>query len=208
MDESKAPTCCPVKAVALDFGGVLAEEGYRAALAALAADHGKDPQEVISRAEEALFRCGYLTGACGERTYWEAFRDATDIEESDRQLRSRVLDSFSLRPFMVDLVVRLRHAGIPVVLLSDQTNWLSELDERTPFFHLFDRIFNSFRTGRTKRDPEAFREVLRYLNLPPEATLFVDDRKSNVETARSLGMQAILYTDRDSFYQAFWEHWI
>ena len=29
-----------------------------------------------------------------------------------------------------------------------------------------------------------------------------------LETARSLGMQAILYTDRESFYQAFWEHWI
>ena len=109
---------------------------------------------------------------------------------------------------MLDLVVRLRQAKIPVVILSDQTNWLSELDEKTPFFHLFDRIFNSYRTGHTKKDPEAFREVLRYLNLPPEATLFVDDRKSNVETARSLGMQAILYTDRESFYQAFWEHWI
>jgi len=208
MEETRTATCCPAKAAILDFGGVLAEEGFHAALEKLAQDYGKDPQQMKEEAEEELFRSGYLTRGCGEEAYWEAFRERTGIEESDRQLRARVLASFVLRPHMLDLVVRLRQAGIRVVILSDQTNWLSELDEKTPFFHLFDRVFNSYRTGHTKKDPEAFREVLRYLNLPPEATLFVDDRESHVETARSLGMQAILYTDRESFYQAFWEHWI
>ena len=50
--------------------------------------------------------------------------------------------------------------------------------------------------------------MLRYLDLPPESVLFVDDREENVDTARSLGMQAILYQDRQSFCQSFWEFWI
>ena len=75
MEETRTATCCPAKAAILDFGGVLAEEGFHAALEKLAQDYGKDPQQLKEEAEEELFRSGYLTRGCGEGAYWEAFRE-------------------------------------------------------------------------------------------------------------------------------------
>ena len=46
------PETPEVKAVLLDFGGVVAEEGFKKGLQAIAVDHGLDPDIVISTAFE------------------------------------------------------------------------------------------------------------------------------------------------------------
>jgi len=56
-----------------------------------------------------------------------------------------------------------------------------------PYFNL---NFPSFQTGYVKPDREAFLHALKALDCRPEKALFMDDNRANVETARSLGMEA------------------
>ena len=56
-----------VKAVIFDFGGVLAEEGFREGLKVVAIKNGLDPEEFFKIAEEMIYKTGYLTGMTDEK---------------------------------------------------------------------------------------------------------------------------------------------
>ena len=63
------------------------------------------------------------------------------------------------------------------------------------FFDSLNRFLG--RTLAEARKPEAacFRQVLDYLALPAEEVAFIDDKPSNVDAARALGMPGIVATD-------------
>jgi putative hydrolase of the HAD superfamily len=83
--------------------------------------------------------------------------------------------------------------------VSDQTNWLDELDSRLDFFTLFDYVFNSFHLGKSKNDPSLFMDVLNVMGLSPHETLFIDDTIGHVLRARSNGLHAIHYKGKEPF---------
>jgi putative hydrolase of the HAD superfamily len=84
-------------------------------------------------------------------------------------------------------------------MLSDQTNWLEEINAAAPLFRHFDAVFNSFRTHKSKREPSAFRDVCRILNALPEEALFVDDNSDHISRAAGEGLKAILFRDVETF---------
>jgi putative hydrolase of the HAD superfamily len=145
------PSGFPIKGIVFDYGGVLAEEGYVNTISALAANLGKDPEAILRAAEDTLFESRYIVGKGTEGDFWERFRELTGITLDDGTLREMILRGFVLRPYMVEVVNKVRSKGIKTFILSDQTDWLEELDRRDRFFHLFDGVYNSYRTGFTKR---------------------------------------------------------
>jgi putative hydrolase of the HAD superfamily len=90
-------------------------------------------------------------------------------------------------------VDEIRAAGLVVGILSDQTDWLDELDAKTYLYRHFDRVFNSYRTGKSKHDETVFSDVAGALGLEPREVLFVDDREGNISRAGSAGMEGILF---------------
>lgn len=182
-----------IKAVLMDFGGVMAEEGFREGLKAIGRANGLEPESFFRKAADIVYESGYVTGAATESSYWSSLRDQTGIVGSDEDLRKEILSRFTLRPFMVDLVRRLRKQGVFVALLSDQTDWLDELDRRDNFFKEFDRVFNSYRLGKGKTDSSLFSDVARTLGLPPGEILFIDDNEGNVKRSREMGLEGIVF---------------
>ncbi len=188
-----------IKAVLLDYGGVLAEEGFREGLKAIATASGISADEFFEAGTAAVYDSGYVIGASDEHTYWDMLRDRTGINGTDEQFREEILNRFILREWMLETVRGLKKRGIKVAILSDQTQWLDDLDARDHFFKEFDAVFNSFYLGKGKRDPKIFAEVAAQLAIEPAQLVFVDDNPGHVERARSQGLNAILYTDRESF---------
>ena len=175
----------PVRAVLFDFGGVLAEEGFRAGLRCIAESQDLDPGSVYAAGVEAVYATGYVTGSGAEADFWQYLRARFPLIGDDRVLSGEILDRFVLRPGMIGLVRWLRHQGIVVGILSDQTPWLDELDARDHFFAEFDRVYISYRMGKGKRDPSLFDDVVRDLGIDPPQVVFVDDDHGNVERARA-----------------------
>jgi putative hydrolase of the HAD superfamily len=191
----------PLRAVLFDFGGVLAEEGFREGLFAIARSQGLDPREVHLMAMDAIYDCGYIAGRGSEADFWELMRDRAGVTGEDDDLGGEILRRFELRPGMLDLVRKLRAEGITVAILSDQTDWLNRLDNRDHFFREFDRVFNSYDLGKGKRDPGVFDDVVATLGIAPREALFVDDMPANVDRARARGLQAILFADEDQLIE-------
>lgn len=190
---------CAVRTVLMDYGGVLAEEGFREGLTAIAEKFGRDPETFAVKTYDMAWTTGFVVGRCDEAAFWRAFREATGITGSDAELTDMVLSRFVLRPFLLRLIDQVRERGIRTAILSDQCEWLDRLDARDGIFAHFDAVFNSYRYGVTKRDPAFFKLALEALGATPETTLFVDDAPRNVTMAASLGLRTILYRDTASF---------
>jgi len=190
---------CPPDTVLFDFGGVLAEEGFFKGLTAIAEQAGRDPASVVPVAYEMAWSTGFVTGGCDEAGFWQAFRQATGIASDDATLTEMVLSRFTPRPFMFAIVDAARAAGMKTAILSDQTAWLPRLDAKYDVFSHFDAVFNSYDHGVTKRDAAFFELALDHLGSAPAASIFIDDAPRNVDLAASLGLRAILYTDKAAF---------
>ena len=190
-----------VTTVLIDFGGVLAEEGFREGLREIGKRNGLDPEGFFRTAERLIFETGYLTGDAVEATFWEAVRAETGITEPDEDLRTEILCRFTLRTAMLIWVERLRKAGLRVVILSDQTNWLEEIDQQNDLYDRFDGVLNSYRYGKSKRDASLFVDACEELGVAPSSILFVDDNREHIERAASKGLQTLLFTSENAFAQ-------
>ncbi len=190
---------CKIKWAIFDYGGVLAEEGFMNGLHAIAKKEGLDGQYVFETARKTILSSGYLVGKVLEETFWRAFRRETGISRSDHELRNEIMSRFVLRPWMLELVSEIRTRAVNTAILSDQVNWLDELDVRDNFFQYFDRVYNSFHVNMSKNDPSIFEELVQWVNCAPGDIVFIDDHPGHIKRARSRGLNVIHYTDRENF---------
>jgi len=190
-----------IEVVLFDFGGVIAEEGWKAGLKAVAEANGLDEARFLEAATDAIYATGYLLGKADEGSFWNALREKTGIREEDATLTNEIFDRFLLRSWMIDLVKRLKAKQVTVGILSDQTDMLDRLNRRYDFFKWFDYVFNSYHIGKGKRHISLFDDIARTLGKSPDRILFVDDDPGHLDRARKKGWKTILYVDRDSFFK-------
>ena len=190
-----------IRAVLLDYGGVIADEGFQNGLRAMAREQGLDTDTMMNVARLAVYETGFILGWGTEQTFWESMRAGTGLTGSDPELTARILAGFTLRPWMIGHVRHWRAQGYITGILSDQSHWLDQLNERDHFFGHFDHVYNSYHMANGKRDPGLFYDIAERLQLPPATILLVDDIRSYVERALAAGWQTILYVDKPSFLE-------
>jgi len=188
-----------IKAVLIDFGGVIADEGFRDGLHAIARQQKLDPGPFFAIVDSLIDETGYLTGMSDEPAFWNAVRARTGIIAGDGALRREILSRFVIRQEMLAVIDRIRSRGISVAMLSDQTDWLEEIDKETGLFRHFDRVFNSFRMHKSKRDASLFRDVCAIIQTAPEQTLFVDDNIDHIKRASKEGLHTIHFVSVNDF---------
>ncbi|MFV1956811.1 MAG: HAD-IA family hydrolase, partial [bacterium] len=103
-----------------------------------------------------------------------------------------ILKAFIPQKGMPELVRRLLSEA-QVALLTDQTNWLYELDERDDLFAQFDEVISSYEEGFSKRDLEIFRIACERCNILPAEGIFFDDNPENVRRATEFGLTAHIF---------------
>jgi putative hydrolase of the HAD superfamily len=114
---------------------------------------------------------------------WDVADRAGDLA---RQWRRVEVD-----PGMVGLVRRLRGAGLPCHLVTNQNDQrASYLLEDLGYAVLFDRLFVSCELGLTKSDDGFYERVVAGLDEDPRRLLVVDDSADHVATARRAGLRA------------------
>ena len=190
-----------LKAVLFDYGGVLADEGFHNGLVALATEQGLDATAMLSEGKKAVYDSGFVLGHGSAADFWARMRERTGLAGEDEDLTERILSGFVLRSWMIEGVRKCQQQGFITGILSDQTHWLDTLNERAPFYHVFNVVFNSYYRGKGKQDPSLFNDVATELRLPLNQILFIDDDAGNVSRAQSIGMQALHYVDKETFTQ-------
>ena len=193
-----------VTAVVFDLGGVLTESPMHA-FAAYEAEAGL-PDGLIRRLNSAdpdsnawaRFERNELDVA-GFSAAFEAEARATGHELD----AARVLDALrgELRPAMITAVRRLKDAGLPLALLSNNVAPMERAGELGSLLGLFDAIVESSVEGVRKPEPEIYRRALTRLSeavgRPIEAAdcAYLDDLGINLKPARALGFATIKVID-------------
>ena len=189
-----------VSAVVFDLGGVLTESPITR-FTAYEAEAGL-PEGLIVRINStdphtnawARFERNELD----EAGFSEAF-EAEAAALGHRVEAARVLEALrgEVRPAMVEAVRRLRDAGLPLGLLSNNVAPMERTGRLGELLDLFDAVVESSTEGVRKPEPEIYRRALTRLSdavgRPIEAAdcAYLDDLGINLKPARALGFATI-----------------
>ena len=115
-----------------------------------------------------------------------------DGREYDREgFRAQVRASYRWIEGIEAVLTRLRQHGTDMHALSNYPEWYAWIEERLGLSRYLSWTFVSCHTRLRKPDPAAYEFAARQLGLAPEQVLFIDDRRTNCDAARAMGMAAI-----------------
>ncbi len=96
----------------------------------------------------------------------------------------------------VAILERLDDAGIPVFALTNYSaETFPDFRRRFAFSRRFRDVVVSGEEGMVKPDPRLYDRAIRRFGVVPSRTVFIDDRRENVEVAIAKGMHGIRFTD-------------
>lgn len=187
----------PVRALLVDYGGVLTVP-LSSAFRGIAADAGLEPSQVLNvlgtheGARRALVE--HELGRLDDEGFEDAFAAAlvdTGGNVDARGLLVSLGAHLELDPAMIDLVRRIRGAGIPVALVSNSLG--RDCYSRIDLEELFDVSVISAQVGVRKPSREIYRIACDRLGVAPEECLLVDDLEHNLVGAARLGITGVLH---------------
>lgn len=185
----------PVKAIVFDFGGVIAKTDR------------EEVAEYVSKClnvskEEAYHSLELLKQHTNkgkqESDFWVAYAKSNGIQLPQnwmKKLDQQRFESLKEMPGMVNIVKDLQEQGYQTALLSNVRESQAQIKRKLGYYELFNPAILSYESGFKKPDPKAYYLLLEKLKMKPNQVLFIDNKRENIATARSIGMDAIEFVN-------------
>ncbi len=94
---------------------------------------------------------------------------------------------------MISLIRNLKPHYKLGLLTNSPSSFLRSILAQHNLTDLFDSIIVSSEIGSAKPDPEIFIKMLESLPAEPQEVVMIDDNRLNVEAAKKIGMQGIVF---------------
>jgi len=142
------------------------------------------------------YECGLISEAvCHARVAEQFSLLPTEVAEAFSQAR----ESLRSNDAMIEVIHELKAASDHSVRVYAMSNISKEdyaiLSQRTADWAIFDQIFISGEAQMRKPSLKFYKHVLEATQTEAKDAIFVDDRIENVISARSIGIQGILFDD-------------
>lgn len=151
--------------------------------------------------EWPLLDAGEITRQRGNEIMMEKARKAGCAFEVQSVLDDWIR-SLRTRGRTYDIMKRLHKMGFRLFYLSNVPEDALAYLKQQEFFALFEGGVASCQVHINKPDPRIYSALMRYYNLSPEETIFVDDTKENAAAAVELGITGIQYKGSNSLIKA------
>lgn len=182
------------QAIVFDFGGVMTGEPNREAVITFIRQSFHFSAEEFEKVNQEK-RLAVKQGKTDEE-FWISYAKNKGIKLPQNwttSFRSVIRDAIGINPEMYVLVDQLKEQKIPVALLSNIDERLSKLIRDFGLYEPFNPCLLSCEIGIEKPDLKAYELLLTKLNLQAKEVVFVDDRPENIESAKTIGLDAILF---------------
>ena len=138
------------------------------------------------------------TGKINEKELWHVIGkelESKKLMNLNESLLDKIFQKYcSLNNSIINFSKELSEKGISVGILSNtEPASYSAIQKLTSLDH-FEYKFLSYNIGHLKPNPEIYRHVIDNVQFPKQELFFIDDLKSNVESARSEGIDSVQYT--------------
>ncbi len=190
-----------IRSVVFDFGNVICFPVADEKIARAAAECKLAVDEFLRAfwANRLPYDAGLSPGE-----YWRGIAAAASTEFDDplieRMVRHEVgfWNTFDSR--VISWIEMLRANGYTVGILSNLPFPMADALRGTPgFMEHFDHVTFSCDLRLFKPQAAIYEHSFRGLGVPPEETLFIDDKQENIDGARAVGMNAELFTTWEEF---------
>lgn len=189
-----------LRAVVFDYGMVLTGPPDRASHDAMLRITGLpyDRFEALYWADRHAYDEGKLSGV----TFWQKFLADASLDLGpgavDELNRCDARMWTTTNPVMLAWQQAIRRRGLRTAILSNMgDSVLANMKREFDWLDRFDVLVWSYQHGIAKPDPAIYRHTLGELGTQPKETLFIDDKPVNVEAARALGMQGLVFSTVD-----------
>lgn len=185
------------RAVIFDYGMVLTGQPDAAAHEEMVRISGlsNDRFEHYYWADRHAYDEGKLNGV----TYWQKFASDAGLSLSAEEIGELVRQDARMwttqNPAMLAWQRALKAAGIRTAILSNMgDSVLEKIQREFQWIHDFDVLVWSYQLHMAKPDAAIYHHALKNLGTSPQETLFIDDKRVNIEAAQALGMKGFEFT--------------
>ena len=192
----------PIKFVFFDMGKVLLEFDHQLLIDQVAKLSGMSPDETETllfkppHDLENRFERGELNGV----EFHQQFCELANCDAGYHELMVAMANIFRLNTPIVHVVAQLRGINFPMAILSNtcEAHWDFVCDKFAAVGLLFSHSVLSYKENSMKPDGKIYQSAIRIAReltgCRPEEIFFTDDKLENIEAAKSVGMQAEVYT--------------
>ena len=199
-----------IKAVAFDYGGVIAFYQDAQAMQDMADLTGIDASLMnrIYWDNRSIYDQGLVDGVGFFKSILAGAGIFADDDLMER-LVARDIKSWSyVNPESEQLIRDLKDRGFKLGILSNMVKeFLERVKEKLSVFDLFDAAVFSCDVGCVKPAAKIYEILLSQLDCKAEELVFFDDMEANVKAARTLGIQAFLWKDPEAAREELEKLW-
>lgn len=188
-----------VSCVLFDLGGVIINWSDRWIIQEVSEKFGLPEDAVATQWRKNL--PDISVGKVDERKFWKTIGDDLKSEKLANYNESLLDAMFRKRVSLNEQVISLSKEisqDMPVGILSNtELVTFTVIGDLISLDH-FSHRFLSYEIGHMKPDEKIYSHVIESVPFPKEEVFFIDDLKTNVDAARTAGIDAVQYSDYDT----------
>jgi FMN phosphatase YigB (HAD superfamily) len=192
-----------IKAIIFDLGNVLVKVDFKRGLLKYRTElKNQNDNHILKILSKDKIYTDFTSGNISAKEVYEKVRLKHNYPFDYDQFVEDWCNVFNPMEGMADLV-NIVSESYPVGLLSDvdSLHWHYCL-ENFPFLQIFSKPTLSYLIGAMKPSPICYITAAKQVKQPVSECLFIDDRLSNVNGAKKIGMQAIQFNGLKSLRQS------
>jgi HAD superfamily hydrolase (TIGR01509 family) len=187
----------PFSIILFDLGNVLLKVEYTAFLHTLGLDHAMSDTELYHLLEEESQ--AFEMGEASAEDFLGVVNAKLGKSYTFDQFRKAWLSILpNVIPGSPDLINQLSREYRLMLLSNTNELHLRRSVEILPALKRFERLFVSYEIGLIKPDRGIYQYVLDHVDVPAQRILFIDDLEKNIQAAREVGMQGIVFRGIES----------
>jgi len=190
-----------IKAVVFDVGGVLIEKPWNNMMNYFAKTLHVNTRNFESILNE-VYR-DYEINHISEEAVWKHITSRYALKQKPKTglWLKGVSSVFRDNKNIVSLTQTLKKSGYQLAILSNTEQPTAFYLEKR--FSHFDALIFSCRIGIAKPHKGIYEYTLTKLGRFPHEVVFIDDKKENIEAAKTVGIHTIQYTSHEAFLKEF-----
>lgn len=99
---------------------------------------------------------------------------------------------------------KLLDSGYRIFMLSNvDSSHINFIDNNFPYVKHVKKRLLSYKVKTIKPEKKIFKHLMEKFSIKPEESIFIDDMKANILTAKNMGFNTILYRSHKKFIQDF-----
>ncbi|MCW5821758.1 MAG: HAD family phosphatase [Cyanobacteria bacterium TGS_CYA1] len=193
-----------IKAVLFDYGNVLSHPGEPHRIASNPNLKNLEANSFASAYWHG--REDYDRGSVSAAHYWEHVGNKLNRKFSAQEVDHLVAHDIKvwsiLNPDMLKWVSHLKKNGITIGLISNMPLELTIAIRKESWIADFDHCTFSCEIGMVKPHRSIYEHSLLNLKLNGAESLFIDDRKENIDAANELGIHGHLFTSYENLMKS------